>query len=214
MSRIDGLREVKFHTHLTFLNTLNFKLGCPIGFVDGNSMEPTLYDGDALTQSRNRVYRRGDIVIIAAAENGKFKTLVKRIVALPGDQVIIREADGLLLLNNKVVTETFIKNPILKISNLKNNTGKLVVVPEHSVFVLGDNRKGSLDSRQLGPIKMNTILYKVTAVSTKDGRYIKLTRPDVYDKAAGNEGYATAKLSQKTIVNLVKQNKKQIKRGK
>lgn len=213
MSRVNGLREVKFHTHLTFLNTINFKLGCLVGFVKGSSMEPTLYDGDALTQSNNRVYRRGDIVIIAAAENGKFKTLVKRIVALPGDQVIIREADGLLLLNNKIVTETFIKNPILKISNLKDNTGKLTVVPEHSVFVLGDNRKSSLDSRQLGPIKMNTILYKVIAVSTKDGRYIKLIRPDVYDKAAGDEGYATAKLSQKAIVNLVKQNKKQLKRG-
>lgn len=208
-----GLRELKFHTHLTFLNSINFKLGCHVGFVDGNSMEPTLHDGDILTQSNNRMFRRGDIVIIAAAENGKFKTIVKRIVGLPGDKIIIRKQDNLLLLDGKIVTEPFIKNPILKISNLKDNTGKLTVVPEHSVFVLGDNRKGSLDSRQLGPIKVNTIIHKVTAVSTKDGKYIKLNRPGVYDNVAGDNRYVTAKLSQKAIVNIIKRNKKQIKSG-
>lgn len=205
------MREVKFHTHLTFLNSIIFKIYT--FFVDGHSMEPTLHDGDVLTQSNNRVFRRGDIVAIAAAENGKFKTIVKRIVGLPGDKIIIRKQDNLLLLNGKVVTEPFIKNPILKISNLKDNTGKLTVVPEHSVFLLGDNRMNSLDSRRFGPVKIDTIIRKVTAVSTKDGKYIKLTRPDVYDNVAGDNRYVTAKLNQKAVVNIIKHNKKQIKSG-
>lgn len=115
--------------------------------VSGNSMTPTLNDRNYLIIDKMS-YRfeepsRGDIVVFKTAlktVDGSPKDLIKRVVALPGDAV--RITDGQVYINNQLLRESYVQEAF--------TDGEVEVsVPEGKVFVLGDNREVSMDSRSV-----------------------------------------------------------------
>jgi signal peptidase I len=126
--------------------------------VSGDSMEPTLRDQDLLLLSKSyREPARGDIVVFRLQnEDGTVEGLIKRVVAVPGDTVTVR--DGVATVNGeRESTPSFIPSPGERAS------AQPVVVPAGHVYVLGDNRPVALDSRDLGPIPLTAIRGRVAA---------------------------------------------------
>lgn len=128
--------------------------------VKERSMQPTINDGDIVILNKlfYRNIERGDIVVFESElkdENGKALNLIKRVVALEGDRVDIKEEK--LFINGKAIDEKYVfSSPSGKIS--ENFLPKNYVVPKGEVYVLGDHREVSRDSRQLGAIKKDKIV--------------------------------------------------------
>ena len=123
--------------------------------VTSASMEPTLAKGDYLLTDHRALLRhnwqRGDIVIFRSPEgwDSQGETLVKRIVALPGE--VISYDQGQLHVNGKVPVEPFIKEqPDVEFRNA-------VTLKSDEYWVLGDNRNNSDDSSENGPINEGAI---------------------------------------------------------
>lgn len=121
--------------------------------VDGASMYPTLHDGDRLLVNK-LVYRLrspqpGDVIVVTDT-SVKGRQLIKRVVAVAGETVEVR--DQHLLVNGKPVQESF-TNPTTPRFRDEEPTS----VPPGTIFVMGDNRGGSLDSRSLGPIALSQV---------------------------------------------------------
>ncbi|WP_343798246.1 signal peptidase I [Bacillus carboniphilus] len=157
--------------------------------VNGISMDPTLDGSNPMTQDdvgdRLLVFKTpyllgsspeiGDIVIIDSRVN-RTRTLkddifespliamvmdadhveevnwVKRVVGMPGDEIEVK--DGQLYRNGQPVEESYIKEKM-------NSDFEAVTVPEDTIFVLGDNRNHSSDSRVIGPVPIENVLGKV-----------------------------------------------------
>ncbi len=111
--------------------------------VDGESMMPTLNHGDWLTvRSINTEIKRGDIVIITQP-NDINKPLVKRVIAVGGDTLDINFVTGIVEVNGEVIDEPY----IMEQTRNKGDFDRPIRIPEGYVFVMGDNRNDSLDSR-------------------------------------------------------------------
>lgn len=118
----------------------------PIAFVNGNSMYPTLHDGD-IVFSRHIGYtpERGDIIIARWGD----KYLIKRVIGLPDDTISINANNGVLSINGEPYAEIYVYSPM---SNAHGDMiGKTITVEEDHVFVMGDNRVHSQDSRYNDP---------------------------------------------------------------
>lgn len=112
--------------------------------VNGNSMNPTLKNGDWLAvQSVNTTIERGDIVVITQP-NSLGKPLVKRVIAKGGDKINIDFFDHKVTVNGVVLDEPYIAEPTAEMGNMVYP----LKVPEGKVFVMGDNRNKSTDSRE------------------------------------------------------------------
>lgn len=160
---------------------LNFK-------VDGVSMNPSFEDGEMLLVNRN-AYRsingwtfvdwlpfvddhhdadawitfgepkRGDVIVFTPPPPGEDKPYIKRVIGLPGDTVEIHD-DGVYV-NGTRLEEPYLEG---RTSNCRHSEpefcGTEVVIPEGSVFVMGDNRNNSEDSRKFGPVEVHRIIGK------------------------------------------------------
>ena len=131
--------------------------------VNGPSMNPTLYNGDKMLVS-NLFYkpRAGDVVIFKTDNYDPEKALVKRIVATEGQEINIDFENGIVYVDGQPLEEPYVAEPIhSKLDFIGPKT-----VPEGCVFVLGDNRNSSRDSRytQIGMVDERMILGKVYAV--------------------------------------------------
>jgi signal peptidase I len=121
--------------------------------VPSESMVPTLEVGDRFMANKF-IYRfhepeRNDIVVFRSVE-GEDEDLVKRVVAVPGDEVAVE--DGVLYVNGEPQKESYV-NKRLPDSSSYGPTK----VPEGDVFVMGDNRGNSRDSRFFGPVPIENI---------------------------------------------------------
>ncbi len=111
--------------------------------VVGESMKPTLNDGDWLTVSAvNKTVERGDIVVITQP-NDINEPIIKRVIAVGGDTLDIHFGSGQVVLNGEIIYEPYINAATNKSGDFKGP----VIIPEGYVFVMGDNRNDSLDSR-------------------------------------------------------------------
>jgi len=140
--------------------------------VDGPSMMPTLHDRDHMIVNKFSYYfqepERFDIVVFHASAQ---KDFIKRVIALPGEHVAVK--DNILYINGEPVDEPFMDaqneelQSYMTITNdftLEELPGGYEVVPEGHVFVLGDNRGNSTDSRMLGVIPMEQIVGKTSLI--------------------------------------------------
>ena len=122
--------------------------------VEGTAMIPALHHGDRIIVERNpQKLERGDIVIFLFPQD-QTKSYIKRIVALPNEEVEIRE--GVVLVNGTALNEPYV-DPQLNQSARSRQPFRL---PPDSYFVLGDNRDNSSDSRIWGPVKRELIYGK------------------------------------------------------
>lgn len=111
--------------------------------VNGDSMNPTLQSGDWLTVSAitNEV-KTGDIVVITQP-NSLNEPLIKRVIAKGGDTVNIDFIEGTVTVNGKIIYEPYIAEK----TEISGDYVYPLEIPEGYIFVMGDNRNNSLDSR-------------------------------------------------------------------
>lgn len=127
--------------------------------VDGSSMNPTLWDGDRLIITAGLTdVEYGDIVV-CSQPNPMEKTLIKRVIATEGQEVNIDFANGIVYVDGEVIDEPYIADP----TTLYEGMQFPQTVPENCVFVMGDNRLHSTDSRSdmVGFIRTDYIMGKV-----------------------------------------------------
>lgn len=129
--------------------------------VDGHSMLNTLQHGDRLLVVNSMLYhdyKYGDIVILR--KNGLFDDdpIVKRVIAVEGQTVDIDFAEGIVYVDGEALEEDYIREP----TYTAEGTEFPLTVPEGSIFVMGDNRNGSSDSRdyRLGTVDTRYVIGK------------------------------------------------------
>lgn len=134
---------------------LIFTFVLKISDVDGDSMKNTLHNGDkVLITARNWDVERGDIVVISQP-NAFNKVLIKRVIATEGQTVTVDGKTHQVFVDGMVIDEPYIAEPVL----VQGSWRYPVTVPKGCVFVMGDNRNHSTDSRD-------------SAVGMIDTRYI------------------------------------------
>ena len=127
--------------------------------VDGQSMRENLQDGDMLLVLSDGLcgdYQPGDIVILRKASFRDGKPIVKRVIAMAGQTVDIDFGAGIVYVDGEALEEDYIREPTWTPEGLNFP----VTVPEGHIFVLGDNRVNSTDSRLVGPVKREDIVGK------------------------------------------------------
>ena len=131
--------------------------------VKQESMQPTFYSNDYVIVSRQAYnlfgdVERGDVIVFKSDlvdENGEQKHLIKRVIAVGGDTIEIR--DGYVYLNGEMLDEPYVAE-----EGISGEMGS-VTVEEGKMFVMGDNRRVSQDSRspELGQVEESSIVGKV-----------------------------------------------------
>lgn len=126
--------------------------------VNGSSMVPTLENAERLVV-RKFFYKpdNKDIVIVKSEAMGKY--LVKRVIATEGQVIDIVEETGDVYVDGVIQNETYIAEKLIDAGSANEFP---LTIPEDCVFVMGDNRNNSLDSRALGVVKNSDIVGKAS----------------------------------------------------
>ena len=128
--------------------------------VEGTSMLPRLEDQDRLFINKF-VYRfedisRGDVIVFNYPRDPE-KSYIKRVIALPGDRLVIQ--DGRVFVNGVLLKEPYVPKRYRDVRSLAAMT-----LPPHQYFVMGDHRSISSDSRDFGPVDRYFIYGKAELV--------------------------------------------------
>ncbi len=116
-----------------------------ISAVSGESMENTLHHADNLIiSSVTSEFEYGDVVVISQP-NGYNHVLIKRIIAVGGQTVEFDESTGKTIIDGNIIDEPYVKENI----DYTYSMTKKYVIPEGKLFVMGDNRNNSADSRDI-----------------------------------------------------------------
>ncbi|GGA67759.1 signal peptidase I [Ornithinibacillus halotolerans] len=128
--------------------------------VKGSSMEPTLHNKERMIVTKLGEPERFDIVVFQKSETEDY---IKRVIGLPGDRVEYR--DDILYINGIPYEEPYldtfkeeVDGPLTGSFTLEETAVGSEVVPEGHLFVLGDNRQNSRDSRHIGAIPMDKVI--------------------------------------------------------
>ena len=134
--------------------------------VDGDSMQPTLYNGEYLWVDKFTYQfadpERFDVIIFPINYRGENSHFVKRIIGLPGETVYIDE-NGVIYINGEILPDTYGKEVIAEYN--RQMAAEPITLGEDEYFVLGDNRNHSSDSRfdSVGNIERDRIMGRVVA---------------------------------------------------
>ena len=127
--------------------------------VNGESMEPNFHNGEyILTNKVTYKFRqavRGDVVIFKSWRS-KDIDYIKRVIALPGETVTLK--NNSIYVNDEKLDEEYLSPNTAIFGGSFLAEGQSVTVPDNMVFVLGDNRPHSSDSREFGPVAKDDII--------------------------------------------------------
>lgn len=122
--------------------------------VEGGSMLPTLHDKERLVITKLFYKPKAkDIVVVKSHALGKH--IIKRVIAVPGDVIDLDAETGDVTVNGKVLEEPYIKEKLRSVGTLNQYP---MEIPEDYVFVMGDNRNNSQDSRNLGLVAFDDVV--------------------------------------------------------
>lgn len=130
--------------------------------VRGVSMEKTFQTGDYILTSRIaykfKPIERGDVIVFKSPQNPDIE-YIKRVIGLPGDIVLIK--NGQVYVNDKLLSENYANTETTPSEGGIVKENEPLTIPTDYIFVMGDNRRESSDSRVFGPIKINSIVGSV-----------------------------------------------------
>ena len=155
------LREIVFCIGII---TIFFVFFIRLVSVSGSSMVPTLTHGDKVALVSNFIaqdYDQGDIVVLLQRDY-KNEPLIKRVIATAGQTVDIDFDNGVVYVDGEALQEDYVNAPI----HLRGDQEYPLTVPENCIFVLGDNRNESADSRfaAIGVIDIRKVMGEVKCV--------------------------------------------------
>lgn len=157
--RYDGLKygwlmDAKKFILLLIVVFFSLRLVIGFSFVNGDSMEPTLHSGELVMYFRlNQDYQKGDVVSVRIPSGEYY---VKRIIALEGDLIDIK--DGTVYVNEAPLEETYIQGETHPQPGAVRYPFRL---QKGQIFVMGDNREISMDSRSFGVVGRGQIKGKL-----------------------------------------------------
>lgn len=134
--------------------------------VDGVSMSTTLHDEDRVFVNKLS-YRlhdpnRGDVVVLHEFEGADGeRDLIKRVIALPGETIAVTDCQ--VSIDGRVLAEPYLDPEAVTPGSCGNDVAPLAI-PDGHVFVMGDNRGYSMDSRDLGPIDEDDLVGRAFVV--------------------------------------------------
>jgi len=158
--------------------------------VEGLSMYATLDDNDYLIANkidyRLHAPQRGDIIILRPPSDNS-KDFIKRVIALPGEKLLIR--DGVVYINGHKLDEPYLPEAWTTFNNYPNDGTDGRVMRSNEYFVMGDNRNRSQDSRIFGPISRDRIdgraWFRIWPLSSFGGIYSKVPALEASTTFAG-----------------------------
>jgi signal peptidase I len=135
-------------------------------YVSGESMDYTLHNYDRVLVNKLSYKlhdpNRGDVVVLEEHSGLNERDLIKRVIALPGETIEIRNC--VVYIDGKVLVEPYLDPTVVQPNNCGGDYGPRTIENDH-VFVMGDNRPGSGDSRgQLGPVAYDQIVGRAFVV--------------------------------------------------
>ena len=153
------LREVAEVVVLAIILYFGISFAVQAVHVEGLSMYATLDDNDYLIANkidyRLHAPQRGDIIILRPPNNNS-TDFIKRVIALPGERLLIR--DGVVYINGHRLIEPYLPEAWVVFNNWPTTgSSNGSVIPANQYFVMGDNRNKSQDSRYFGPIGRDRI---------------------------------------------------------
>ncbi len=150
--------------------TILFVFAIRLVGVKGDSMYPTLHDGDKLTLLSNFLYEPevGDIVVLRAVDFDE-EPIVKRVIAEEGQTIDIDFTTGDVWVDGVLLDEPYINDPTTRYEGVDFP----LTVPENCIFVMGDNRLHSTDSRNpdIGCVDKRYVLGKALQIVLPLGRF-------------------------------------------
>lgn len=127
--------------------------------VKGASMEPTFLSGDYILTSKIsykfRTPNRGDVIVFKSPKNPDID-YIKRVIGTAGDRITVRNSE--VYVNDQLIVESYIANKTNIWEGGYLREGESITVPDHYLFVMGDNRPRSSDSREFGPIPVDDVI--------------------------------------------------------
>lgn len=148
-------------------------------YIPSASMEPTLHGCDGCNDDHVLVdkisYRlhdpnQKDIVVFSRPPGISVKesVLIKRVIGMPGDQVALKS--GHVYINGALLDEPYVRKACGDRPSLPHGTTTRWTIPDNEIFVMGDNRCDSTDSRDFGPIKTSSVIGRAFAIIWPLGR--------------------------------------------
>lgn len=127
--------------------------------VFGLSMVPNFHDGDYIITNKLAARfsepQRGEVIILQNPRDNS-QVFIKRVIGLPGEQ--IKVSNGQVYINSEVLSEPYLPSGTNTQGGAYLSEEEEVTVPDNQYFVMGDNRGGSSDSREWGPISKDLIV--------------------------------------------------------
>lgn len=161
LGKYDGLKYgwlkgIKKFFLLLLLALLILHITVGLSVVKGDSMEPTLKNGELVLYTKlHNQYERGDVVSVRIPSGDYY---VKRIIAMEGDEVDLR--DGKVYVNGKLQEEPYALGKTQAGGEMQTQSYPLTL-EKNQIFVMGDNRETSVDSRNFGPVGQRQIKGKL-----------------------------------------------------